>query len=162
MKTYFLKPLILSICYLYMHISTAQQLEVSATFLNKEEKSVQAYYTLLSEDSILKEGSDKKIKLNLKLNQEYTLIISKIGYQNKVIHFSTFANTSEKYKFKFEAILLECAKNKKTSGTNDHSTNIMIYFDQQKESFNYFNIDQNRAKYLSLSHNANSFYSINH
>jgi hypothetical protein len=74
------------------------------------------------------------LKLKLVLDQNYKLHIYRSGYQAKLISFSTIAPVSKKFRFDFTISL------HKLPGTSDKEptkTAGFVFYDEQKELFNY-------------------------
>ena len=141
MKTTYVKTLICGLFLAIQSISFAQSLEVTGKFLNSTEKTISAYYILVCNDTVIDIGMKNKVKLNLDLNKQYTLIVSKKGFKNKTIRFSTYASTNEKFSFNFEAILKGEQVQKKSAKTVV-SNQVIIYFDYAIEEFNYMCINK--------------------
>ncbi len=77
--------------------------------------------------------SDKKIKIELELNNDYVLIISKDGFLSKRVSFSTYTSKKDDFYFEFEVYLKEfdCFENSLTAYT------AKVYYDNKLRVFNY-------------------------
>jgi hypothetical protein len=112
-----------------------QSLVVKGRFLSGHEKTTTAYYTLLCNDSIIRTGTESKIRLDLPLNEQYVLIISKIGCKNRVIKFSTITDELDKeFSLDFDVLLKEIPVRKRHRSVVENS-NILIYFDEVTNNF---------------------------
>jgi hypothetical protein len=134
MKTKNIKTLVCGLFLTITSLSFAQSLVVKGKFLTGNEKRTTAYYTLLCEDNIIEKGTESNVKLKLVLNKEYVLIISKIGFKSKVIRFSTYTDSIEKFNYNFEAILQEDSMQKKHVQTAG-AKNVIIYYHEGLEAF---------------------------
>ena len=134
MKTNNIKVIFIATLFAFVNLMYAQKLIIKANFENQQKKNIKAYYTLLSNDSIISKGSKASVKFALKLNTSYILIISKIGYKTKTIRFNTFCPINDDYKFNLEAILFEeTAKELVTKS-------FMVFYDHKFDVFCFKNM----------------------
>ena len=83
-----------SILFLGCITGSAQTLNIKGSFVDTGRNKQEARYTLVSDDSTICEGSAKKIRLALALNQNYILTVSSEGFISKSIRFSTHTTSS--------------------------------------------------------------------
>lgn len=109
MKDIYLK---IFICLLFIsayHISTAQSLIIDGRFFSNSDKNITAKYILTSNHKVIKTGRRRKIKVDLSLNKDYMLIISKEGYNTRSISFSTKTVIEDNFIFAFDVTLNKLA-----------------------------------------------------
>jgi hypothetical protein len=87
------------------NISKAQSLFVDVRFFSGCKKNVAADYKIICNDKVIKTGRRRKLKLELSLNNEYTLLITKEGFHSKSVRFSTNTQSGNNFSFVFDAIL---------------------------------------------------------
>lgn len=146
MKTTYLKIAFCIIFLRLMSISQAQSLFIDGKFYDKQENNVMAGYTLLSDNQIIATGTSKKLKIELQLGKEYTLIISKEGFVSKTINFSTKTKIPNDYKFLFDVILNKSLKTNHSSETNNNEA-IAVFYDNEIRNFNYSQPNKNKTSY---------------
>ncbi len=78
-------------------------------------------------------GSDKKIKIELELNNDYVLIVSKDGFVSKTVSFSTHTNKRDDFYFEFEV----CLKEDDSFGNSLSAYSAKVYYDNKLRAFNY-------------------------
>lgn len=126
-------------------IAKSQSLTFKGFIVDTSNTKINANYSLKLDNEIIKSGTKSKIKYELELNKNYTLIISKEGYVTKTILFSTFTNRKKDFYYEFDACLI-----KSTGSENKQSTLKMpyVYYCKTNNEFIYSFID-------------NSLYTIN-
>jgi hypothetical protein len=113
----------------------AQVLVLKGHVKNSGDEAIKGYYELRNSCKQLAIGHSSKLKLKLELNEIYTLIFSKPGYQSKSIVISTFADTSWWHVFKFDVTL------KRLNVMADMDPEIVagsVFYDPSISDYNYF------------------------
>jgi|GEM_PF-3204006 len=138
MKTTYIITLLFVI--IFSQLSFSQSLLIKGFFKDTDGKSISVNYILLSDKKNVNSGIDKKIKIELELNKDYVLIVSKDGYVTKTVSFSTYTELNNDYSFIFDVILKE---------ENKRCENLVVtgnvFFDAKLQDFNYVT---NKIKYL--------------
>ena len=124
---------LLIICIVIKQLSFSQSLLIKGFFKNTDKKSIQVDYLLQSNNKVIYNGTDKKIKIELELNCDYLLILSKDGFESKSVSFSTYANMRNDFYFEFEVYLKE-DDSFNTSLTAGYAK---VFYDTELKSFNY-------------------------
>lgn len=109
----------------------SQSLFIKGAFYNKKHKNITASYELKCNQAQVSSGRRKKIKLRLQPNKEYTLTVSKKGYETKTIHFTTYAKNSRNFWLNFEMRLKPLEKNQEITVKEAG----LVYFDEQKQKY---------------------------
>jgi hypothetical protein len=131
MKKEHLILILLSI--LISHKTFSQSLLIKGYFKNTNEKNILANYQLLSNNKVISNGKVKKLKIELLLNTDFTLIVSKKGYESKSICFSTHTKDEKEFYFEFDVCLKEDSTNKEISTP----ITFYIFYDDHTKGFNY-------------------------
>jgi hypothetical protein len=131
MKTTHVIPLIISIFFSQIYFS--QSLLIKGFFKNNQEETIQASYMLIANNEVVCSGDEKKIKIELELNNDYILIVSKKGYVTKSVTFSTHTSDKEQFCFEFDMYLKE--EPEKCNTISIVSTN--VFYDSKSRAFNY-------------------------
>ena len=113
--------------------SFSQSLLIKGFFKNSDKKLIQVNYLLLSNNKVVCNGNDKKMEIDLALNSDYTLIVSKNGFITKTVSFSTYTNAKDEFYFEFEMFLKE--ENVHDNTLTASSAN--VYYDRKLGAFNY-------------------------
>ena len=113
--------------------SFSQSLLIKGFFKDVEKKSIQLEYILQSNNKVIYHGSDKKIKIELELNNDYVLIVSKDGFVSKTVSFSTHTNKRDDFYFEFEV----CLKEDDSFGNSLSAYSAKVYYDNKLRAFNY-------------------------
>ncbi len=131
MKTNHIVLIVLSI--VLTQSSFSQSLLIKGFFKNIEKESILVEYVLQSNNEVIYRGTDKKIKIELELNSDYVLIISKDGFLSKRVSFSTYTSKKDDFYFEFEVYLKEfdSFENSLTAYT------AKVYYDNKLRAFNY-------------------------
>ena len=131
MKTSYIVLIVLTI--VLTQSSFSQSLLIKGFFKNIEKESILVEYVLQSNNEVIYRGTDKKIKIELELNSDYVLIISKDGFLSKRVSFSTYTSKKDDFYFEFEVYLKEfdCFENSLTAYT------AKVYYDNKLRAFNY-------------------------
>lgn len=118
---------------LISHKTFSQSLLIKGFFKNTNEENILANYQLLSNNKVVSNGTVKKLKIELLLNTDFTLIISKKGYESKSIYFSTHTKDEKEFYFEFDVCLKEDSTNKEISTP----ITSYIFYDDNTKGFNY-------------------------
>jgi hypothetical protein len=118
---------------LISHNTFSQSLLIKGFFKNTNEENILANYQLLSNNKVISNGTVKKLKIELLLNTDFTLIISKKGYESKSICFSTHTKDEKEFYFEFDVCLKEDSTNKEISTP----ITSYIFYDDNTKGFNY-------------------------
>ena len=113
--------------------SFSQSLLIKGFFKDVEKKSIQVEYILQSNNKVIYHGSDKKIKIELELNNDYVLIVSKDGFVSKTVSFSTQTNKRDDFYVEFEV----CLKGDDSFGNSLSAYSAKVYYDNKLRAFNY-------------------------
>lgn len=105
MKTQYAKIMTCLLLVAIYNISQAQSLIIDIRFFSSSKKNVTADYKITCNDKVIKTGRRRKIKLELSLNKEYILLITKEGFQPKSIRFSTNTQSDNDFVFVLDAFL---------------------------------------------------------
>lgn len=132
MKTTHVIPLIISIFFSQIYFS--QSLLIKGFFKNDQEETIQASYMLIANNEVVCSGDDNKIKIELELNNDYILIVSKKGYVTKSVSFSTHTSDKDRFCFEFDMYLKE-EPEKCSSVLSTVSTK--VFYDSKSRTFNY-------------------------
>jgi len=112
----------------------AQSFSIKGLFCDKHENAVSATYTLKTgNNNTVSSGRGKKIKIQLELNQNYSLTVTKNGYQSKTIYFSTYTDTKDNFRFRFVILLQEV--NNLSTVSNKIAGN--VFYDLETKNFDY-------------------------
>jgi len=117
----------------FSQIYFSQSLLIKGFFKNSDNESIQANYLLVSNNVVICSGSDKKIKVELELNNDYILIVSKNGFISKSVSFSTYTDDSDEFSFLFDMLLKEEDEQK----TNLTTVSTKVFYDTKLRAFNY-------------------------
>lgn len=117
------------------NLCVSQSLSIKGFIKNPNDEKIEANYKLLCNKKIVMNKFGKKIKIDLLLDNEYILIISKIGYESKIILFSTYTEKQEDFVFEFDLCLLEDHIVKKSAHMNEVIAG-KVYYDSRIKSFN--------------------------
>jgi hypothetical protein len=113
--------------------SFSQSLLIKGFFKDVEKKSIQVEYILQSNNKVIYRRSDKKIKIELELNNDYVLIVSKDGFVSKTVSFSTQTNKRDDFYVEFEV----CLKGDDSFGNSLSAYSAKVYYDNKLRAFNY-------------------------
>ena len=131
MKT---KAIILTLISIFVsQVHFSQSLLIKGFFKSDQEEPIQASYLLIANNEVVSSGDEKKIKIQLELNNDYTLIVSKNGYVTKSISFSTYTKDEDDYYFEFDVFL----KRVLSKNTTVSIISANVYYDSKLRSFNY-------------------------
>lgn len=136
MKTRCIK---ISICLLFVtmyNISTAQSLFIDGRFFSNSDRNIVATYTLTSNHKVIKTGRRRKIKVELSLNKDYTLIISKEGYNTRAINFSTRTMSKNNFVFAFDVVLNKIARSHDSVALSKQAF-VSVFYDSKTNQINY-------------------------
>lgn len=111
----------------------SQSLLIKGFFKNHENEPVIVDYVLVSNNQVVSFGTDKKIKIELELNNDYVLIVSKTGFVTKSVSFATYTDDADDYSFVFDMLLKE--EKEMINGLTTITTK--VYYDTKLRSFNY-------------------------
>ena len=117
------------------NLCLSQSLSIKGFIKNAQNEKIVANYKLLCNKEIVLSNHKKKIKIDLLLDKEYMLIISKIGYESKIILFSTYTEVQNDFNFEFDLCLLEDHTVKKSALMNEVIAG-RVYYDSEIKSFN--------------------------
>jgi hypothetical protein len=141
MKTKFILPLIISM--FVSQILYAQSLLIKGYFKNSENESIEVDYLLVSNNQVVSRGTNKKIKIELELNSDYILVVSKKGFISKSVSFATYTDDKDEYSFIFDMFLMEENDQKNIVTT----VCTKVFYDTKLRSFNYLINKKQHSQY---------------
>jgi len=111
---------------------SSQNLEIDGRFLNETNEKIKVSYSLYEQKTLVKNGRSKKIHADLKLDKEYKLVLTKDGFEDKTIYFTTKTKLKYDFVFMFDAILKPIQSLKK-----DEPNEVLVYYNPKRKEFNF-------------------------
>lgn len=112
----------------------SQTLKIQGQIKNGNGKKLQATYILRCNGQTISTGDANKISMQLDLNKNYTLVITKQGYFPKFYYFDTNTNAGQDYFFGFVTLLTKQEHCLQTRPVDDIKSTI-VHFNQDNKAF---------------------------
>ncbi|MDX2172776.1 MAG: hypothetical protein SFY56_06620 [Bacteroidota bacterium] len=132
MKTKNLKTVLMIFLLGTSKFLSSQNLEIDGRFLNETNEKIKVCYSLYEQNRLVKNGRSKKIHADLMLDKEYKLVLTKDGFVDKTIYFTTKTKLKYDFVFMFDAILKPIQSLKK-----DEPNEVLVYYNPKRKEFNF-------------------------